>query len=176
VRACGTFAHIYRPRNEPLNIVVRQKENTALLIVFAFSICCFALAHGILVHFLCIERKGEILSLREVFLPITKGGRITASFCILVACLALWGGVLTIPAKLDKSMGIAYLVICTGLGVAPFASHGYFLYKRIGNHDGKYVFKAIPTSAEESQKAYRVFAIVVAIISTVGWVARYLSK
>jgi hypothetical protein len=26
VRACGTVAHIYRPRNEPLNIVVRQKS------------------------------------------------------------------------------------------------------------------------------------------------------
>jgi hypothetical protein len=176
VRACGTLAHICRPRNEPLNIVVRQKENTVLLIVFAFSICCFALAHEILVHFLCVEQKGEVLSLKSVFLPVAKGGRITAIFCILVACLALWIGVVTIPDKLDKNMGIIYVVFCAGIGLGIPAGHGYFLYKRISKKDEKYVFSAIPTTPEESQKAYRLIATVVAVVSALGWVAKYFSK
>jgi hypothetical protein len=37
VRACGTFAHIYRPRNEPLNIVVRQKEPSLNQQVFSYK-------------------------------------------------------------------------------------------------------------------------------------------
>jgi hypothetical protein len=147
-----------------------------LLIVFAFSICCFALAHEILVHFLCVERKGEILSLRSVFLPVTKGGRVTAIFCLLVACLALWVGMLMIPAKLDKSMGIVYLVICAGLGFGSLAGHGYFLYTRISKLEEKYVFNATPTTTEESQKAYKLIATVVAVMSAIGWVVRYFSK
>jgi hypothetical protein len=77
VRAYGTFAHIFRPRNEPLNIVVRQEMKISKIPRVAYSLTiCLALPGCLYIAFetfglALIRSESLALALTPRKFPIT---------------------------------------------------------------------------------------------------------
>jgi hypothetical protein len=76
VHACGTFAHICRPRNEPLNIVVRQKSARSASLRVSFLPLDRQVAAVVFVYFL----KECVIKLIEIFTKDASSEGVLVSF------------------------------------------------------------------------------------------------
>jgi hypothetical protein len=127
-----------------------------------------------LLHFLCEERKGDLVPMREVLMPRTKGGRVTALFCVLIGSVAFVFALISFPSKTDKEMGFSYYLICLIFGLGSFVASMYFVYTRSVKQDGKYFLLAAPATTEESKGMIGFMGLAVTSLAMISWLVKFI--